>query len=146
MSWQGVAGIHEFNGWKTYSDFWNVWVQNGFNHPTRVLDAWTPTNTSSTIPALSLNNVNDELRMSTYLIEPGQYLKLRNIQLGYNLPKSFTTRIGMERFYIYVVAENLIMFKSSQFSGPDPEIADGQSYANPYVRPQVFKTGIEVSF
>jgi hypothetical protein len=71
MSWQGVAGIHEFNGWKTYSDFWNVWVQNGFNHPTRVLDAWTPTNTSSAIPALSLNNVNDELRMSTYLMNQG---------------------------------------------------------------------------
>ncbi len=146
MSWQGVAGIEEYDGWKSYSDFWNVWVQNGFNHPTRVLDAWTPTNTSSTIPALSLNNVNDELRMSTYLIEPGQYLKLRNIQLGYNLPKSFSTRLGMERFYIYVVAENLLMFKSSQFTGPDPENADGQSYANPYVRPQVFKTGIEVSF
>jgi TonB-linked SusC/RagA family outer membrane protein len=146
MSWQGVAGIKEFDGWKTYSDFWNVWVQNGFNHPTRVLDAWAPTNTSSTIPALSLNNVNDELRMSTYLIEPGQYLKLRNIQLGYNLPKSFSSRLGMDKFYVYIVAENLIMFKSSQFTGPDPENADGQSYANPYVRPQVFKAGIEVSF
>jgi TonB-linked SusC/RagA family outer membrane protein len=146
MSWQGVAGIKEFDGWKTYSDFWNVWVQNGFNHPTRVLDAWTPTNTSSTIPSLSLNNVNDELRMSTYLIEPGQYLKLRNIQLGYNLPKSFSSRLGMEKFYVFVVAENLIMFKSSQFTGPDPENPDGQSYANPYVRPQVFKAGVEVSF
>jgi TonB-linked SusC/RagA family outer membrane protein len=146
MFWQGIAGVNVYNGWKTYSDFWNVWVQNGFNHPTRVLDAWTPTNTSSTIPALSLNNVNDELRLSTYFIEPGQYLKLRNIQLGYNLPKSFSSRLGMDRFYFYVMAENLIMIKSKAFTGPDPETPDGASYANPYVRPQVFKAGVEVSF
>lgn len=146
MFWQGVAGVHVYDGWKTYSDFWNVWVQNGFNHPTRVLDAWTPTNTKSTIPALSLNNVNDELRMSTYLIEPGQYFKLRNIQLGYNLPKAFRSRVGMDKFYIYVMAENLFMFKSKAFTGPDPETPDGQSYANPYVRPEVFKAGVEVGF
>ncbi len=146
MYWQGVAGVHVIDGWKSYSDFWNVWIQNGFNHPTRVLDAWTPTNTSSTIPALSLNNSNDELRTSTYFLEPGQYLKLRDIQLGYNLPKSFSTRLGMQKFYVYVMAENLIMFKSSKFTGPDPENPDGASYANPYIRPQVFKAGVEVSF
>lgn len=146
MFWQGIAGVNVFDGWKTYSDFWNVWVQNGFNHPTRVLDAWTPTNKSSTIPALSLNNVNDELRLSTYLIEPGQYFKLRNIQLGYNFPKTFSSRLGMEKFYFYVMAENLLSLKSSKFTGPDPETPDGQSYANPYVRPQVFKAGVEVSF
>ena len=56
--------------------------------------------------------------MSTYLIEPGQYLKLRNIQLGYNLPKSFTTRVGMEKFYIYIVAENIIMFKKQPVYWP----------------------------
>ena len=42
--------------------------------------------------------------------------------------------------------ENLIMFKSSKFTGPDPENPDGASYANPYIRPQVFKAGVEVSF
>ena len=146
MYWQGVAGIKVFDGWKSYSDFWNVWIQNGFNHPTRVLNAWTPTNTSSTIPALSLNNSNDELRTSTYFIEPGQYLKLRNIQLGYSLPKTFSSRLGMDKFYLYVMAENLIMFKNSKFTGPDPENPDGASYANPYIRPQIFKAGVEVSF
>lgn len=146
MFWQGIAAVHVYDGWKTYSDFWNVWVQNGFNHPTRVLNAWTPTNTSSTIPALSLNNVNDELRMSTYFIEPGQYLKLRNIQLGYNFPKSFNSKLGMEKFYFYVMGENLIMIKSKKFTGPDPENPDGSSYSNPYVRPQIFKAGLQVNF
>jgi TonB-linked SusC/RagA family outer membrane protein len=146
MFWQGIAAVQVYDGWKTYSDFWNVWVQNGFNHPTRVLDAWTPTNKSSTIPALSLNNVNDELRMSTYFIEPGQYLKLRNVQIGYNFPKSVSSRLGMEKFYFYVMGENLIMIKSKKFTGPDPENPDGSSYNNPYVRPQIFKAGLNVTF
>jgi TonB-linked SusC/RagA family outer membrane protein len=146
MFWQGVAGVQVYDQWKSYSDFWNVWVQNGFNHPTRVLDAWTPTNTKSTIPALSLNNVNDELRTSTYFVDPGQYLKLRNIQLGYSLPKSVISRVGMEKFYVFVMAQNLIMIKSSKFTGPDPENPDGASYANPYIIPRLFKGGIEISF
>lgn len=146
MFWQGVAGVKVYDQWKSYSDFWNVWVQNGFNHPTRVLDAWTPTNTKSTIPALSLNNVNDELRTSTYFVEPGQYLKLRNVQLGYNLPKSIISRVGMEKFYVFLTAQNLIMIKSSKFTGPDPENPDGASYANPYIIPRLFKGGIEISF
>jgi len=146
MFWQGVAGVQVYNQWKSYSDFWNVWVQNGFNHPTRVLDAWTPTNTKSTIPALSLNNVNDELRTSTYFVEPGQYLKLRNIQLGYSLPKSVISRVGMQKLYVFVMAQNLIMIKSSKFTGPDPENPDGASYANPYIIPRIFKGGIEISF
>lgn len=146
MFWQGIAGVNVYDGWKTYSDFWNVWVQNGFNHPTRVLDAWSLSNPNSTIPALSLNNVNDELRMSTYFIEPGSYLKLRNIQLGYNFSKLFSSRLGMQRFYFYVMAENLISIKSKKFTGPDPETPQGESYYNPYVRPKVFKAGVEVSF
>lgn len=143
--WQGIAAVKAYDSWKSYSDFWNVWVQNGFNHPTRVLNAWSPANPGSTIPALSLNNVNDELRSSTYFIEPGWYLKMRNIQLGYTLPKSVATRMGMEKFYFYIMAENLINIKSNQFTGPDPETPDGSSYSNPYVRPQVFKAGVEVS-
>ena len=146
MFWQGIAGVNVYDGWKTYSDFWNVWIQNGFNHPTRVLDAWSLANPNSTIPALSLNNVNDELRMSTYFIEPGGYLKLRNIQLGYNFPKSFGSGLGLQRFYFYVMAENIVTIKSKKFTGPDPENPDGQAYYNPYIRPQVFKAGVEVSF
>ncbi|HEY4289625.1 MAG TPA: TonB-dependent receptor [Puia sp.] len=143
--WQGIAAVKAYDYWKSYSDFWNVWVQNGFNHPTRVLDAWSLSNPKSNIPALSLNNVNDELRSSTYFIEPGWYLKMRNIQLGYTLPKNVSTRMGMEKFYFYIMAENLINIKSSKFTGPDPENPDGASYSNPYLRPQVFKAGVEVS-
>lgn len=142
MFWQGIGGISTYNQWKTYSDFWNVMVQNGFNHPSRILGAWTPQNPNSDIPALSLNNVNDEIRMSTYLIEPGDYFKMRNIQLGYTLPSVYSSRIGMDRFYFYVMGENLVGFKSKKYTSLDPENPQGP----PYVRPQILKLGVEISF
>ncbi len=146
MFWQGVAGNTVNDGWKSYSDFYNVWVQNGFNHPTRVLNAWSPANPNSNIPALSLINPNDELRTSTYFMESGSYLKLRNLQLGYTLPARISSSIGMERLHIYVLAQNIVNLKktsgSDAFTGPDPENPDGSSYSNPYVRPQVYKVGV----
>ncbi|HVU58605.1 MAG TPA: TonB-dependent receptor [Puia sp.] len=150
MFWQGVAGNTVYDGWKSYSDFYNVWVQNGFNHPTRVLDAWSLANPKSKIPALSLINPNDELRMSTYFMESGSYLKLRNVQVGYTFPKKLTSSMGIEKMHFYVTAQNLIMLKKwwgdNKFTGPDPENPDGSSYSNPYVRPQIFKVGVEVGF
>lgn len=150
MFWQGVAGTTVLDGWKTYSDFWNVWVQNGFNHPTRVLDAWTPINNKSTIPALSIDNPNDELRISTYFMESGDYLKLRNIQLGYTIPVKLSSSIGIEKIHFYILALNLVSIKKwwgdNKYTGPDPENYDGSSYANPYIVPASFKLGLDVSF
>jgi TonB-linked SusC/RagA family outer membrane protein len=150
MFWQGIAGNTVYDGWKSYSDFYNVWVQNGFNHPTRVLDAWSRANPNSKIPALSLINPNDELRMSTYFMESGSYLKLRNVQLGYTFPRRMTSAIGMEKLHFYLMAENVLMLKKwwgdNAFTGPDPETPGGSSYDNPYVRPQTFKLGVDVSF
>lgn len=150
MFWQGVAGNTVYNGWKSYSDFWNVWIQSGFNHPARVLDAWSPANPNSNIPALSLINPNDELRMSTYFMESGSYLKLRNLQIGYTFAKKSLAAIGMENLHVYLTGQNLVNLKkwwgNNAFTGPDPETPGGSAYNNPYVRPQTFKIGVEVAF
>ncbi len=150
MFWQGVFGNLVHNGWKTYSDFWNVWVQEGFNHPTRILDAWSPTNKNSSIPALSLSNANNELRESSYLVESGSYLKMRNIQFGYTLPSSALSAVGIQHFRIYVLALNLInlhkWWGKNAFHGPDPETPQGGDYDNPYLIPSTFKFGVDVTF
>lgn len=150
MFWQGIAGNTVYDGWKSYSDFWNVWVQSGFNHPSRILGAWNPLKPNSTIPALSLTNANNELRMSTYFMESGSYLKMRNVQIGYTIPRNVVAAIGMDRCHVYLMAENLINLKkwwgNDAFTGPDPETPSGSSYSNPYTRPQVFKVGADISF
>lgn len=106
-----------------------------------MLDAWTPQNPNSTIPALSRDDVNNEKRVSTYFVEDGSFLKLRNIQLGYNLPEKVTKKLKMERLRFYLSAQNVLTIKSKDFTGVDPE--------NPnfgYPIPLNVTFGINVSF
>ena len=150
MFWQGIWGNSVNNVWKTYSDFWNIWTQNGFNHPTRVLDAWSQTNINSTIPALSMSNPNDERRLSTYFMESGAYLKLRNIELGYTLPENVTTKLSITNMRIYLLAQNVInltkWWGDDKYTGGDPEGAQAGEYALPYVIPSYFRFGVNVTF
>ncbi|HLR31653.1 MAG TPA: SusC/RagA family TonB-linked outer membrane protein, partial [Fodinibius sp.] len=151
MFWQGIAGNLIRNDWKTYSDFWNVWTQSGFNHSTRVLDAWSPSNPDSDIPALTNNDSNDERRLSTYFLESGSYLKLRHIEIGYTLPVDLISSLGMRNFRIYVLAENVINLEKwwgdNAYTGIDPENpSKSNEYSSPYIRPQIFKAGINLSF
>ncbi|MEJ7679109.1 MAG: hypothetical protein WKG06_14900 [Segetibacter sp.] len=52
---------------------------------TAVLNSWSPTNTSSTIPAITKADINQENRFSTYFVENTSYMKLQSIVIGYNL-------------------------------------------------------------
>jgi hypothetical protein len=115
------------------------------NYGKRTLDAWTPQNTGSTIPAVSLVNANDETRTSNYFIENASYLKLRNLQLGYNLSRNLVQRLRMQDFRLYLLGENLftVMDKKgiNQFTAPDPE-----NPANYYPRPTRFTLGVNLTF
>lgn len=87
----------------------------------RLLNAWCVDNPSSNIPAVTLSDNNNEKRVSTYWVENGSYLKLRTIQLGYNLPQNIVSKLSMQRLRMYVSAQNLFTIKSSSFTGVDPE-------------------------
>ena len=124
MFWQGVQGVDvDCRGFKSQTDFWansNINVPY-LNKGVRTLDAWSPANPGSNIPALTTADNNNEGRVSSYYIENGSYAKLRTVQLGYNLPKSFTEKIHLDRLRLYLSAQNLITIKSGKFSGADPE-------------------------
>jgi len=85
------------------------------------LNAWSPTNPDSDIPALSLSDNNNEKRVSTYWVEDGSFLKLRMVQIGYNLPQTALDKMHMQRWRFYVSAHNLFTIKSKSFTGVDPE-------------------------
>lgn len=124
MFWQGVQGVDVISDLKKETDLWaGVNVAN-LNKGQRLLDAWSPTNPDSTIPALSTYNNNNETRVSSYYVENGSFLKLRNIQVGYNVPKTFANKLQMERLRFYLSAQNLLTIKSSSFTGVDPENAN----------------------
>ena len=146
MFWQGVQGVDvNCYDYKTQSDFWsNSYSEVNLpymNKGTRVLDAWSPANPGSNIPALTTSDTNNEGRVSSYYIENGSYVKLRTIQLGYNLPKKVTEKLCMDRIRLYASAQNLLTIKSNKFTGADPE--------NPgfnYPIPLNLTFGINVSF
>ncbi|MGN7723933.1 SusC/RagA family TonB-linked outer membrane protein [Chitinophaga sp. 22620] len=126
---QGVQGIQVFNDFKTFTDFSSLWV--GSNWGERTLSAWTPSNPSSTIPALTLVNRNNESRASTYFYENGSYLKLRNIQLGYNLRHAFRNT-AIQNARVFLQGSNILTFKSKGFTAADPE-APGHSFPIPAI-------------
>ncbi len=117
---QGLSGSEVNNTVKRFTDFWAV-DELGSNKSTRLMNAWTPTNTSSTIPALSFSDLNNEKRFSSYYIEPGAYLKLRNLQLGYSLSSKLINKLKLDKVRMYVSGQNLMTLKSSKFTGLDPE-------------------------
>ena len=121
MFWQGVQGVDVISDLKKETDIW-AGLNIGFlNKGTRLLDAWTPANNSSNIPALSLSDNNNEKRVSSYWVENGSFVKLRTIQLGYNVPESLAKKLYMQRLRFYLSAQNLLTIHSSSFTGVDPE-------------------------
>jgi len=145
MDWQGVFGQQVYDDWKKWGAFWTVTEQPGKNHLSRVLDAWTPENYNSDIPALSTRNLNHEAGSSTFMYSDASYLKLRNIEIGYSFPQSLIRKASMSRLRVYASAHNVLTIKkwwaSDEFWGPDPEIADFN-----YLRPLEIMFGVNISF
>ncbi len=140
MFWQGVAGQDVYNNQKFQTDFYSI-TDAGSNKGNRMLGAWTKDNTSSTIPALTTNNTGNEGRASSYFVENGSYAKLRQVQIGYNLPTSFIEKLKMSSARIYFSGHNLLTIKSSSLTCSDPE---NPNWA--YPNSTSFSFGIQTSF
>lgn len=130
----GVAGREGFD---VYTLFNNL-MKGRENVGPGVFNGWTPQNTNTNVPALTLKDNNNEGRTSDYFIVNTSYFKMRNIQLGYTLtPKSVITRLR-----VFAMAENLFWFKSKSYQSPDPERID----LDPIPIPKTFTFGINASF
>ena len=141
MFFQGVQGVDVISDFKKQTDIWSGLNISNLNKGRRLLDAWSPANMDSNIPAVSTMDNNNEKRVSSYFVENGSYAKLRTIQLGYNFPKRVCEKIGMERLRMYLSAQNLFTIKSKSFTGVDPENANFG-----YPIPLNVTFGINVSF
>lgn len=94
------------------------------NKSTRILDQWTPENPSNINPrVVSGASVNTDL-FSDYFVEDASFVRIQNIQLGYNFPKEMVENMGIDKLRIYASANNLHTF--TNYSGYDPSaIAEG---------------------
>jgi TonB-linked SusC/RagA family outer membrane protein len=116
------------------------------------LDYWTPENTNAEFPRVSLTSTNNT-QNSTKWMRSAAYMRLKNIQIGYELPKSFTDNTFLQSIYIYLNGQNLLTF-TDFYEGYDPEInynlgsSDGVALGGGNYYPQVktFSFGIDVKF
>lgn len=123
LTGNGVQGNEIFNATKYFTDFWKM---DG-NRSTRLLNAWTPENTDTNIPQLNSNEIVRESQESTYYVEDGSFMRIRNIQFSYNFPKIWLGKT-LSAAKIYLQGQNL--FTVTNYSGLDPEV-NLQSFTDP---------------
>lgn len=98
------------------------------NYQTFWLDRWTPANPSTEYPRLAANDVNNNQRPSDFYVEDGSFVRLRNLQVGYNVPKNILNRIKIQDLRVYFTANNILTL--TNYSGFDPDIGTNENNGN----------------
>ena len=144
---QGVYGNQIFNSGGQYM---SASGSNGFDNQTRdQLNSWKKLGDITQVPEARLFAANGVNNSSRY-ISDGSYLRVKAVTLGYNLPKSFLSRLRLDKARIYVRGQNLFTF--TKYKGWDPEVnADFQAseinqgqdfYSAPQLKTVVFGINI----
>ena len=105
------------------------------------LDRWTPENHNASYPRITKDSQTNFVT-SSFWLEDGSYVRLKNVSLGYNLPKSWLNRIGVSRIKVYVAGENLLTFCGLEDIDPEESSTRGWSYTNV----KKVSLGLKVSF
>lgn len=124
-----------------YADFVDPTAIGQFRHSRELLNAWQQPGDITNIPSLNATNLSDDGLSDRYLRE-ADYLRLRFIQFGYNLPKSMLDKIGFSYVRAFVGGENLITF--TKWKGFDAEGSGSASRG--YPTPKTFSVGLEFGF
>jgi len=151
---QGVANVDVFNAlaYRTEASYFQP-----FNRTKRAFEErWTGEGTSNTYPRIIYDDPNNNTRISSRYIESGSYMRMRNIQLGYSLPKSLIAKMKIENLRFYIAGQNLLTF--TRYRGLDPEMGVGQSEGNSdtnydlgidrgmYPQPKTVMLGLNLTF
>ena len=95
----------------------------GYQMLTDMLDCWTPTNTSAQLPRFVINNSDKSYSRSTLFLHDATYVKLRSLNVSYNLPETLVSKIGVSSAKIYFSGNNLFTWvKDKDLKSWDPEL------------------------
>jgi TonB-linked SusC/RagA family outer membrane protein len=106
--------------------------------------------TGATYPRYDKDNVNNNYStISDFYIEDGDYLKLKNIQVGITIPQSLLAKSGIEKLRFYVGVKNALTF--TKYSGLDPELNNSDPLASgidrgPYPSARIYTVGVNLNF
>lgn len=121
MFWYSSIGNDLFNNNKFFTDF----PLFGGNRSTRMRDlSWRPgeDNSKAILPILDSSDSWGGSVTSSYYVEDGSFLKLKNLVVGYTFPKVLLEKITIQNLRLYIQAENLLTFTG--YNGLDPEITN----------------------
>ncbi|AUP79365.1 SusC/RagA family TonB-linked outer membrane protein [Flavivirga eckloniae] len=159
LFFNGVSGNTILNGTK-----YRGYFDTDGNYLADALNAWTPSNTNTSIPRNTQSDPGFNRRMSTFYLENGAYFRLRNAQIGYSIPSSILDKIKLEKIRFYLSAINL--FTITDYTGYYPEVGRNNRGAGQdqdiltnsttlfnrgvdegsYPTPRTFQLGLQVSF
>ena len=120
---QGATNrVVNFSG-NSFYEFQNTGLGQAYAHH---LNRWTPsTAQNATYPRLSLgNNINNQVA-STYWLKSGNYIRIKNIELGYTLPPQIISKVKLSALRVFVSGTNLFTIASEELNGVDPEVYMG---------------------
>ena len=128
-----------------YSSEFGQW-----NMSKKMMNRWHGEGTTNVYPRLIASDPNENARFSDRYVEDGSYLRMKNLQLGYTLPSTFTKKFNVSKLRIYGSIDNV--FVLTKYSGFDPEMGDllgnplsiGVDLAS-YPRPRTFVLGFNIS-
>ena len=139
MTFTGAAGVSrminkEVTGYFAGDD----------SHPATVwLDAWTPENKNATMPRVAYDETSNNYNASTFWVQNSSYLRMKNLQFGYSLPKNVIKSVGIENVRFYYSVENLFTIHNMLVS-VDPEIGSERASSFPLTQTHAF--GVNITF
>lgn len=139
-AWQGVAGIKVYPRANLAVPF-----NNGANATWEwTRDTWTPENPNARLPLLTIGDQANFTQLSDFWLRSGNYLRLKNLQLAYSIPKSLMDRLKMTKITVYANAENLVTI--SKYKDMDPESLVNRNDLYTYPMMKTFTAGVNVTF
>lgn len=143
LMFNGTAGVKRlFDGYEVYGNF-----SGDAAHPATIWrDAWTPDNHDASMPRIfyDTNSASSSRSVqSDFWLQDTSYLRLKNLQLGYTLPKGWLNSVGVENIRIYYSVENLLTFDKMKIN-IDPESTSQRLSSYPLLRTHAF--GVNVTF
>lgn len=137
---QGVQGNEIFN----VNNITNEGMASAHNQTRSVIYRWRGYGTSTVVPRAAYADPNQNNRISDRFVEDGSYLRLKNITLGYTIPRKWTDRIHMDQIRLYLSCDNLVTL--TKYSGFDPEVYLNGLDSNLYPLQRTYSLGINFNF
>lgn len=136
----GVYGNKIFNA----NRVWTEGMSSARNQTTAVENRWTAAGTSNSMPRAVFGDPNGNSRVSDRYIEDGSYARVKELTIGYAIPRRFTSRVNAANARLYVAGQNL--FTLTHYSGFDPEVGINGIDNNVYPVTRTMSVGMNLGF